>query len=403
MFRYKSWTLTDVTNDVWLDSFSLSNDSLHLPTPHDWSIRKRTLRGGLRDGIDLIEVHNGALSYSILPTRGMGLWRGEYRGNFLGWRAPVVGPVHPKFVNLNERSGLGWLTGFDEWLCRCGLASNGPPGEDVITTKDGKTNRTPLTLHGRIANQPAHFVEVRVNLDPPFELCVIGTVEEAGLFWPHLSLTSTLTTVPGSNRIVVHDVVENRAATDAELQMLYHCNVGPPFLEAGSRFVAPIREMAPLTPRAAESIDTHDTYAGPVAGFAEQVYCYDLLPDAAGRTLALLYNTAADRGLALRLNHQELPCFTLWRNTAAVEDGYVTGLEPATNYPNFKTFERQQGRVRVVPPGGRWEAKWSMEVLDTADSVAKILTEIVKLQSHQRPTIHRTPEARFSPHGKPSQ
>jgi hypothetical protein len=395
--RFKSWTLTDVRNDVWLDSFAVGNDSLRLATPHDWSVRKRTLRGGLRDGIDLIEVHNGALSYAILPTRGMGLWRGEYRGNYLGWRAPVLGPVHPKYVDLGERGGLGWLAGFDEWLCRCGLVWNGPPGEDTVTDKNGATSRTPLTLHGRIANQPAHHVEVRANLDPPHELAVSGQVEEAGLFFPHLALTSTYTTVPGSNRVVIHDLVENRGGKPAELQVLYHCNIGPPFLEAGSRMVAPTRECAPVNARAAEGVNTFDTYAGPVAGYAEQNYLYDLLADPSGRTLAMLYNASADRGLVLRFNRNELPCFTIWKNTAAVEDGYVTGLEPGTNYPNFKTFERQQGRVRVLPPGGRWECSWSLDVLDTAAGVNGTLAEIVKLQTQARPVIHRTPQARFSP------
>src|SRR5262249_3636224 len=108
--RFKSWILTDVLNDVWLDSFAVGNDSLRVATPHDWSIRKRTLHGGLRDGVDLIEVHNGALSFSVLPTRGMSLWRGEYRGNFLGWRSPVLGPVHPRHVHLGDFGGLGWLT-----------------------------------------------------------------------------------------------------------------------------------------------------------------------------------------------------------------------------------------------------------------------------------------------------
>ena len=301
MTRTKSWTLTDVAGDLWIDSFSVGNDALRLPTPHDWSVRKRTLRGGLRDGVDLIEVHNGALSFSVLPTRGMGLWRGDYRGQFLGWRSPVQGPVHPHFVNLPDHGGLGWLTGFDEWFVRCGLSSNGPPGEDVVTHKDGRTSRTPLTLHGRIANRPAHFVEVRINLDPPYEISIIGQVDEAGLFLPHLHLTTTITTVPGSNRLVIHDVVENRAAQPAEMQMLYHVNLGPPFLEAGSRVLAPIREMAPLTKRAAEGIDTHETYAGPTTGFAEQVYVYDLLADGHGHTLALLVNAAADRdGGALR-------------------------------------------------------------------------------------------------------
>lgn len=396
MMRFKTWTLTDTDNDVWLDSFAVGNDRLRLPTPHDWSIRKHTLRGGLRDGIDLIEVHNGALSYSILPTRGMGLWRGEYRGNYLGWRAPVIGPVHPKFVNFTERGGLGWLHGFDEWLCRCGLASNGPPGDDIVE-HDGRTTRASLTLHGRIANQPAHYVEVRVNLDPPHELSVIGHVEESGLFCPHLHLASTITTIPGSNRVVIHDVVENRSSGPAEMQLLYHCNVGPPFLEGGSRTVLPIREMAPRDLRSAEGIDTYDTYLGPTTGYKEEAYWYEPLADAAGRTLALLYNPAGDRGLAVRWNRNELPCFTVWKNTGAVEDGYVTGLEPATNYPNPKTFERQQGRVRLLPRGGSWECSWSLEVLDSAGSVSKVLAEVVTLQAHSRPTIHRTPQPRFTP------
>jgi hypothetical protein len=399
MTRYKIWTLTDVINDVWVESFGTDNNRLPLATPHEWSIQKRTLRGGLRDGVDLIEVHNGALSYSILPTRGMGLWQGNYRGNYLGWRAPLHGPVHPRHVNLSDRGGLGWLYGFDEWLCRCGLAFNGPPGEDAWTDKNGGNHRDVITLHGRIANQPAHLVEVRINLDPPHELTVTGMVEEGGLFSPHLVLAATYTTVPGSNRLVIHDVVENRGGQPAELQLLYHCNSGPPFLEAGSRVVLPIREMSPLTPRAAEGMETVDTYAGPVAGFAEQVYCYDPLGDAGGRTLAMLYNRAADRGLVVRYNKNELPCFTVWKNTGALEDGYVTGLEPATNYPNFKTFERQQGRVVTLPHGGRWECTWSVEVHDTTAGVAEVLKEVARLQAHGKAVIHRTPYKRFSAMG----
>ena len=123
-------TLTDVAHDVWLDSFTIGTGAVRMDAPASWSVRKRTLRGGLRDGVDLVEIDNGALAVSILPTRGMGIWRGRYRGVPLGWQAPVSGPVHPKFVNLEARHGLGWLEGFDELLCRCGLASNGPPRDD---------------------------------------------------------------------------------------------------------------------------------------------------------------------------------------------------------------------------------------------------------------------------------
>ncbi|HZT79124.1 MAG TPA: DUF4432 family protein, partial [Gemmataceae bacterium] len=233
--------------------------------------------------------------------------------------------------------------------------------------------------------------------DPPHELSVIGEVEESALFFPHLRLTTTYTTIPGSNRLVIHDVVENLSAQPAEMQLLYHCNVGPPYLEGGSRVVVPTREMAPQTPRAAEGIDTYDTYRMPITGFAEQVYLYEPLADAHGRTVALLYNATTDKGLAVRFNVNELPCFTVWKNTGATEDGYVTGLEPATNFPNFKAFERQQGRVKALPRGGRWEATWAIEAHDSRDGVMGVLKEIAGLQAHARAVIHRAPQGRFSP------
>jgi hypothetical protein len=391
MQRFKSWVVTDIGSDVWLDSLVVGQDNVRLPVAGHWSIRKRTLHGGLRDGIDLIELDNGALALSILPTRGMGIWRGEYMGDFLGWRAPLRGPVHPKFVNLEQREGLGWLTGFDELLCRCGLANNGPPGVDSHSDGAGHTISTPLTLHGRIANQPAHYVEVMVNLDPPHELSVVGRVAEGGLFFPHLHLTSTTSTLPGWNRFVVHDVVENRGAQPAEMEMLYHCNLGPPFLGAGSKVIAPFSELSPISARAAEGIDTHDLCSGPTTGYAEQVYCMTPQTDAEGRCTALLCNSSGDKAVQLRWNRHELPCFTLWKNTAALEDGYVAGLEPGTNYPNLKSFERSKGRVRLLDPGARWECTWSLEVLDGREEVARNVAAIEEMQSRGNAVVHRKP------------
>jgi hypothetical protein len=79
-----------------------------------------------------------------------------------------------------------------------------------------------------------------------------------------------------------------------------------------------------------------------------------------------------------------------------VEDGYVTGLEPGTNYPNFRSFERQQGRVPLLPPGGRWECHLNLEVLDSASGVTGVLAEIARLQAQGKALIHRTPQPRFS-------
>lgn len=388
MTRSMTWVLTDTFHDVWLDNFSTGAETTTLPKAHGWSVRKRTLRGGPREGVDLVEVDNGKLSYAILPTRGMSLWRGDYSGLPLGWRSPIPGPIHPHHVNLTEKGGLGWLYGFDELLVRCGLNTNGPPGVDEETG--------PFTLHGRIANLAAHRVEVRVNLEPPHEISVTGQVDESGLFCGHLRLTATYTTIPGSNRVVIHDVVENLSSQAAELQLLYHCNLGPPFLEAGSRLLAPIQELAPFTERAAEDIDTYERYVGPTPGYTEQVYAYQLLSDDTQQTLALLSDSTGERGCCLRFNQSELPCFTLWKNCLPVEDGYVTGLEPGINYPNFKSFEREQGRAPKIAPGGRWETSWSLEVVDSKAGVDNVLEEIATLQAQSPAKIHRKPQSKFS-------
>jgi predicted esterase len=74
----------------------------------------------------------------------------------------------------------------------------------------------------------------------------------------------------------------------------------------------------------------------------------------------------------------------------ALEEGYVTGLEPATNYPNLRNYERKQGRVKLLPPGGTWTARWSIEVADTPQGVLALQAEVATLQAHAKATVHRT-------------
>ena len=104
--------LTDVANHVWNDNFELTGTALTLNGSRNWAVRKRRLRGGVSDGVDVVEIDNGALTLEVLPTRGMGLWRGRFQGIPIGWDSPVKLPVHPAFVSLDERGGFGWLAGF---------------------------------------------------------------------------------------------------------------------------------------------------------------------------------------------------------------------------------------------------------------------------------------------------
>ena len=92
-----------------------------------------------------------------------------------------------------------------------------------------------------------------------------------------------------------------------------------------------------------------------------------------------------------------LPHFIVWKNTGAAADGYLTGLEPATNLPNAKPFERGRGRVLRLPPGGRHETQVSIEILAHAEAVAAAVAEIDALQRRQPVAIYDRPLPEFSP------
>lgn len=391
------WILTDVEQGIWLDEFSVSgSDGPKLAGAADWSVTKRTLHGGLSEGVDVVEINNGRLTISLLPTRGMGVWNGRCGDVELGWNSPVKQPVHPSFVNQVERGGLGWLTGFNELLCRCGLASHGAPGTDVIINNQGDPVETQLTLHGKIANTPAHHVSVSVSTDEKGTIAVTGIVDETMLFGPCLRLKSTFRTKAGSSSFSIEDEVENLQGTPAELELLYHTNLGQPLLGQGAKLVAPVMEMAPSNDRAAEDVDDYATYLGPTAGYVEQCYFFDLAAAEDGETAVMLRNQQADRGFAIRFNKKQLPWFTVWKNTQAEADGYVTGLEPATSFPNLKSTERDQGRVITLPPGARHAARLDFEIPSSADEVALIEHEIAALQEHVVAQVHRKPHPKFS-------
>ena len=394
MTESKTWVLTDNEANIWREEFELRAADVGLSG--NWSIRKRVLRGGPSDGVDIIEIDNGALSFSIVPSRGMGIWKGQYRGLDIGWNSPVRGPVNPGFVDLQDRGGLGWLSGFDEAIVRCGLDSTGAPGADIVPNNMGIPTEVDLTLHGKIANLPAWRVEISVLPGDPDRLTIVGRVQEAGLFCPQYELVTKVSTFSNSNGLLIQDEVTNLKGIPAEMELLYHCNFGEPFLQEGSRLVVPAIEVAPRDERAVEGLDSYEAYLGPTNGYVEQVYWYDLLAEEDGATLAMLHNRDADRALLLRFNKKELPAFTQWKNTASLADGYVTGLEPATDYPNGKAFERSKGRLINLLPGETHSVSLQLEVLTSGQEVINTQNEIDTIQQQQVRIVHPEPIDKYS-------
>ena len=83
---------------------------------------------------------------------------------------------------------------------------------------------------------------------------------------------------------------------------------------------------------------------------------------------------------------------SFWKNTTALEDGFVTGIEPGTNYPNPRSYEGEQGRVIKLDPNGTADLSLKMQFLTDERQVADSEKRIATLQENGVPTIHKKPQ-----------
>ncbi len=123
------------------------------------------------------------------------------------------------------------------------------------------------------------------------------------------------------------------------------------------------------------------------------VYFFELNAADDGQTQTLLKNAHSTRGVSLVFNKKQLPWFSLWKDTAGEADGYVTGLEPGTNFPNPRSFETTKDRVVKLAPGQKQVFDVRVEIHATAAEVASAEAAVAKIQGGKQPKIFDSPQA----------
>jgi Domain of unknown function (DUF4432) len=339
-----------------------------------FSMQYRRLSGGRSEGMACLTIDTGSVTTDILPDRGMGIWKCWAGDLECGWQSPVQGPVHPQWVSVHDPNGIGWLEGFDELLVRCGLHNNGAPDFD-------EKGALKFPLHGRIANLPAHQLDVQVDIENGI-LDVVGKVREARFLIYSLELETRYRFRVGSPEIEVIDTVTNRSGVAGSMQMLYHINVGQPILQSGSKIHAAYRRLTPRDARAKQGTHAWDQCHGPDSNYAEQVYFLSPYADQLQWTESMLESADGTCGFAVHFDTRTLPFLNIWKNTMAVEDGYVVGIEPATGYPNPRSTEEKGGRVVALQAGESITFRLKLQPLASAKEVAHSRHRIQSLQTN---------------------
>ncbi|QCR38146.1 aldose 1-epimerase family protein [Nissabacter sp. SGAir0207] len=380
----QSWVLTDAEQGVEQGNWQVSSEQLKLSGAR-FSLEQKVLHGGKQEGSKVLTLTSpDGLTIALSPSRGMDLLQVNGHGVRLGWDSPVNEVVNPAYINLESRNGLGWLEGFNEMMVRCGFEWTGHP-----VTKDGMI----YTLHGKAGNTPASKVEVVVDDQAPHEIRIRGLLKENTFKKANLETWTELRYVPGSDSFTVHDVLTNHADYPHDYQIIYHSNFGTPILEKDARFIAPLKSVSPFNDYAKKGLEGWNTYSAPTKDFDEMVF--NLVPkaDSNGKTVAAVINSKGDKGAAIEFDTRQLPLLTLWKNTDTLKQGYVTGIEPGTNYAYPVTIEKEQGRVKQLQPGQSTEFVLTYSLLKDADAVQKVEARVKQIQGDERVAVDEKPIA----------
>ncbi|KKA06228.1 thioredoxin [Pseudomonas ogarae] len=377
-----AWDYVLLDTDKAAQPWQITSQQLGVKTDKPFSVTMRTLHGGRQEGVSIVDIDNGTLKLSVVPTRGMNVLQASVGNVRMGWDSPVKEVVNPAFIELNGRGGLGWLEGFNELVTRCGYEWVGHPGMD---------NGELLTLHGRAANIPANKVTLHIDEKPPYAITLRGELKEQAFKKVDFSVQTELVTEPGSVTFALSDTLTNNGDYPKEYQALYHSNFSTPFLEQGARFVAPVKQVSPFNDKAKGDLPDWQTYRGPTKDYDETVYNVVPYADAKGDTLTVLHNKAGSLGVSVGFNTSTLPVFSLWKNTDTQGQGYVTGLEPGTSFSYNRRYQRPLGLVPTIAPKEHKQFQIHYSLLADKGAVDKALKRIDAIQNDQKTEVRETP------------
>ena len=259
------------------------------------SVKRVRFEGGRADGERAILVDNGVLSFTVLESRAMDLYDFRCRGENIAF--------------LSKNGLCGFQGGFDDVF----------PGGMLYTCGLDTVGGRALPVHGKLHNLPAEVERIFCDGE---HICLEGSVRQSGLFGENLVLRRTIRTEYGSGKVTIGNEVVNEGANVAEYCLLFHMNLGYPFLDEGVFIEAPISSTQPRTAWAAEHAKNCLRMGAPAEG-EEQVFFHTV-----ERGNIRVVNPA--KGLAVKFAYDSsmLPHFIEWKSMAA--GTYALGIEPST-------------------------------------------------------------------------
>lgn len=323
-------------------------------------------------GTRIAWVNTGTgLRYRVVIDRAMDIADAFYNQHSLTWlsHAGITSP------EPYSDKGTDWLRTFGGGLLvTCGLTHVGGPEKDEYGERG---------LHGPISNIPA---EIESIIQPDLMagkmgMSITGRMKQTRIFGPCLELKRTISGTIGQASIRIHDEVTNRGNIPAPHMVLYHCNFGWPLVDEGTDIIW----QGSWQPREGDRVrifrEENNFHKCPPPlddhrGTGEEAAFIDPLPDPSGWCNCGLYNPRISIAFRLRFQKKQLPCLANWQHWGKNE--YVTGIEPATNFPIGQAKARAQNELSYIAPGESRMYDIEMEVLEDDKTIREFLNGLTK-------------------------
>ena len=196
--------------------------------------RPLTYEEGRARGMKAYQVKNGPLEFTVMADKCMDIAEASFCGHNISFlsKPGLMGRNHFDTNGAEaQRSIMGGL------LFTCGLENICAPCS--IEGRD-------YPMHGRIRTTPAEHVGADACWQGDnYKVTLTGEMREGELFGENLVLRRTISTVYGKNRIYIEDRISNEGFRPEPMMLLYHMNVGYPFLSEKSRIILPTRAVQP--------------------------------------------------------------------------------------------------------------------------------------------------------------
>lgn len=261
------------------------------------SVRRYTLTEGVGKGLDIIDCDNGKLRFLVNVSKAcdiMQLYHGGQNVSFIsknGFKAKSDG-----FINRFE-GGMVYT---------CGLDSIG--------------DRNGYAMHGTIHNTPAEIICASCDENG---ITIESIVRDTELFGKDLVLKRKITSQIYSDSITLEDTLINEGYKNEDYCVLYHINIGYPFLDDGAEIISEISSCTARTEWAKDNECDMLRISKPIVGMQETCYFLKMK-----RPIITLVNKKIGKSFTVEYSHDTLPCFVEWKSMASGD--YALGLEPST-------------------------------------------------------------------------